>query len=99
MTKFHEPYVVSDTVTFGTPDLITSPVPRLFAFALQEGQARVFSFNNDEDGQQQLALLLRSETVVTVVNGYETIITDESLLTVRTGQNVFQDRYQKLGLS
>lgn len=99
MTKFHKPYELSEPLVFGSPDPATDKPPKLFAFAMQEGVARTFSFSDDEDGRQQLSILLRSETVVTVVTGYEAVITDESLLTVRTKHDTFQDRYQKLGLS
>lgn len=96
MTKFHQPYEVSSDFEFGSVE--ATPEPKLFAFSMQDGQARTSVFSEDADGKAALAMLLRSETVVTVVRGHEVIVTNESLLTIRMGSESFQDRYQKLGL-
>lgn len=97
MTKFHKPYEVSSDFEFGSVEA-SALEPKLFAFSMQDGQARTSVFNEDADGKAALAMLLRSETVVTVVRGHEVVITNESLLTIRVGSESFQDRYQKLGL-
>lgn len=98
MFGFHQLYTPSEELVFGGFDTEITSTPVLHAFTMQSGSARMFTFEDTEEGRLALALLLRSETVINVVSGQEVIVTSEHLVRIRSPSDpFFQDRYQLLG--
>ncbi len=84
----HLPHTIPRDYTFGAIPRAQFFIPgdKIYAFSVVErGVPRVFTYDSDADGLDQLSHLIRSETVLAVIRGRQLEIKTESVVSMTDG--------------
>lgn len=82
---------MSTSVLFGGVADVVMP-ERLFAVLNEQGKTRVIELNVDDEGLTELALMLRSDTLVAVFRGVRLQTKIENVATIVLNQDKFEHR-------